>query len=72
MPTKKEFREYLNAQPLGDFGQWAGQSSATGRVLGPRKRPYGDYLYAQDRAMFDFEFEEWKERQKVEASQGGK
>ncbi len=50
-PTKKAFREFLNEHfPLpthrnGPYHQ--------------RTRPYGDYLYAQDREKFDHEYQEW-------------
>ncbi len=56
--TKKMFREHLNARyPVPEA---RGTVNAAGPVYGPTKRPYGDYLYAQDRDKFDLEFEEWK------------
>lgn len=43
----KAFREYLNDRFPPETGRWRN------RVFVQRKRLYGDYLYAQDRALFD-------------------
>ena len=57
---RKRFREYLNTEYAdtthtnGRFGQGADKR-------GLRQRPYGDYLWAQDRGMFEWNFSEWKE-----------
>lgn len=51
----KAFRQFLNQ---GDYW-WKGKNNATGRPLGQRTRQYGDYLYQQDREMFDFYYKEW-------------
>ncbi len=50
--TKKMFRELLNEQ-FG-FKNWKHNRYQN------TKRPYGDYLYAQDRDMFNVNFAEWK------------
>jgi hypothetical protein len=48
----KRFREYLNEHfrdtPKHQNGRYQ-----------QKTRPYGDYLYAQDRDMFQFEMREW-------------
>lgn len=60
--TKKLFREFLNR----DSDKWAkerneaGHSKWSNHRLGNRRRPYGDYLYAQDPEMFNMHFEMWK------------
>lgn len=51
--TKQAFREELN---VGDYKH----SHANSRYEN-RKRPYGDYLYFQDREKFNFDFEEWRQ-----------
>ncbi len=57
-PTKKAFRKYLNAKyPLTSGGR--GKVSGRGPTYGATKRPYGDYLYTQDREKFDAEYAEW-------------
>jgi hypothetical protein len=48
--TKKAFREYLN--------QLGGENHRNG-VYQQRTRPYGDYLYFQDRDKFDVDYAEW-------------
>lgn len=48
--TKKEFREYLNAK-------YADQKWSNGKRIGQRVRGYGDYLYSQDKVMFDLAYE---------------
>ncbi len=49
--TKKAFREYLNS--LGGANHRNG-------MYQQRTRPYGEYLYAQDRDKFNVDYEEWK------------
>lgn len=59
--TKKMFREYLNKEfpnPDGAGSKGAAGLSGKGRY-GATKRPYGDYLYACDREMFDMEYRDW-------------
>lgn len=50
--TKKAFREHLNREsadaPKHRHGRYQ-----------QRTRPYGDYLYHQDRAKFDVDYAEW-------------
>lgn len=46
--ARKAFREYLNRV-------YAGSLFRNG-IYQQTKRPYGDYLYAQDREKFDYEF----------------
>lgn len=73
--TKKMFREVLNvrheqkvkqeqkklhALPK-DFVQREMDKSMGNGVYHARKRKQGDYLYFQDREMFNNLFEEWKE-----------
>lgn len=57
--TRAAFRRYLNALP--------GENYKNGRYE-QRTRPYGDYLYAQDREKFEWEYQEWL---KADAGQGG-
>ena len=51
----KAFREYLNRTCVEKIDQ--GRNSR-GQVYVRRTRGYGDYLYSQDREMFDFELHE--------------
>lgn len=51
--TKKEFRKYLNNAFPKEKGLWK-----NGRYH-QIKREYGDYLYYQDRIMFDNHYDEW-------------
>ena len=51
--TLKAFREYLNAKTAGGTLHSHGPYHQT-------KRAYGDYLYHQDRAKFDFELIQWR------------
>src|ERR1700730_17140288 len=44
----KAFREHLNRTCAGSLHRHY--------RFGQTKRPYGDYLYAQDREKFDYEF----------------
>ena len=54
---RKQFREELNQ---GDY-----RHSHANNKYGNRKRAYGDYLYAQDRDKFEWDFQEWlKQRRK--------
>jgi NADH:ubiquinone oxidoreductase subunit len=52
-PTKKAFREHLNKVHENTPNHRNG-------AYRQRTRPYGDYLYAQDRDKFNVEYEEWK------------
>jgi len=54
-PTKKAFREYLNAMDAGSENPISYKNYAYGQ----RTRLYGDYLYNQDREKFAVEYEEW-------------
>ena len=51
--TKKAFRQYLNEQ-----AEKHGYKHKNFR-FGQRVRPYGDYLYAQDRDMFNENYGRW-------------
>lgn len=48
--TKKQFRQYLNNKYGVDTQKWGNGNYAA------RKRAYGDYLYNQDREMFNIEY----------------
>jgi hypothetical protein len=49
----KAYREYLNgAYPVVEGNITHSYAKGTRGNLWPRKRPYGDYLYSQDREMF--------------------
>jgi hypothetical protein len=56
--TNKEFRDILNRafpfDPASNLGR-----GATGRYRA-NKRPYGDYLFAQDRPQFQFDKAEYE------------
>jgi hypothetical protein len=60
MMTRKEFREYLNtlypAKPgmTSDPGYRKGERGS----FGPTKRDYGDYLYKQDRELFEISYQD--------------
>jgi NADH:ubiquinone oxidoreductase subunit len=56
--SKKAFREFLNH---GNY-----QHSHANNRYGNRKRPYGDYLYSQDREKFNVDYEEWKTAKQTE------
>lgn len=49
--SKAEFRARLNALPYQDY--------KNGR-RGQRVRLYGDYLYAQDRELYEHDYREWR------------
>ena len=51
--TKKAFKEYLNEK-------FKDPTYRNGKFK-QLKRPYGDYLYSQDREQFDMEYEIWKD-----------
>ena len=55
-PTKKAFREYLNkiAENEPRHRNYRYQQ---------RTRPYGDYLYAQDREKFNADYQDWLKEQ---------
>ncbi len=55
--TKKAFRELLNQRDQADL--LAGNGRWKNKKRGPVSRFYGDYLYAQDREMFNLEYSEW-------------
>jgi len=55
--TKKAFRLFLNSQNEGSPNHQHFK-------FGQRKRPYGDYLYCQDRERFNAEYAEWLKTQK--------
>lgn len=63
--TKKAFREYLNTLNSPAVNPWR-----NGRYA-QRTRLYGDYLYAQDREMFDFEYDAWLAKQRSVSSVEG-
>lgn len=50
--TKKTFREELNRDCSGTTNHRHGK-------FAQRTRPYGDYLYAQDREKFNVDYAEW-------------
>ncbi len=54
--TKKAFREYLN--------QKENAIKHKHHRYNQRIRPYGDYLYRQDKIKFDGLYQEWKENPK--------
>lgn len=54
--TKKEYREYLN-ETIGLDDQGKG----TNNRYKPRSRLYGDYLWHQDRDMFEASYQEYIE-----------
>ena len=51
--TRKEYRQYLN-QTIGLDKQGKG----TRNIYKPRTRLYGDYLFHQDRDMFEASYQE--------------
>ncbi len=53
--TKKAFREYLNKQDL----ESRNPKNWKHNRYHQRTRLYGDYLYNQDRVMFDVNYNEW-------------
>ena len=57
--TKKAFREHLNKMDAEsrDPISWKNHQ------YGQRKRLYGDYVYAQDRGMFDWLYADWVKEQ---------
>lgn len=57
MVTKKQFREYLNR-----WDEARGDKAKTFRShrFHQAKRFYGDYLYAQDRDMFNDLYRRWQ------------
>ena len=58
--TKKAFREFLNKEHIDT-------APHSHNRFRQRKREYGDYLYFQDRAKFDWEYEERCKQQAKEA-----
>lgn len=56
--TKKAFKEHLN-RTIGFSDEGKGKK---GRYKAT-KRKYGDYLYSQDRVMFNVNYEEWLKEQ---------
>lgn len=59
---QKEYKEYLNRTYPYDSTHNIGKGK-NGRYK-PNSRPYGDYLWAQDREMFLAGFEEWLKKGK--------
>jgi hypothetical protein len=51
--TKKAFREYLNSI-CKDY-----RHSEPSKRYGNRKRLYGDYLYYQDKYLFNSDYQRW-------------
>ena len=63
--TKKAFREYLNENYKG--------MKHKHNQFHQLKRPYGDYLYYQDRVKFNANYEEWlKENANTNNTEGVK
>jgi hypothetical protein len=60
--TKKAFRRYLNERHPSQVVAGLKQGS----MPGPRTRGYGDYLYSQDKEMFDVEYEAWVDKHRRE------
>jgi hypothetical protein len=50
--TKKAFREYLNQVTKSDPNFKHNQ-------YGQRVREYGDYIYSQDKVLFNVMYQEW-------------
>ena len=68
--TRKMFREHLNAEAeigANDGINAGGHASYRNHVFGNRKRAYGDYLYHQDRDMFEDNYRCWLSEKKNEA-----
>lgn len=55
--TKKQFIEFLNAQY--PFNPNNNQGKGYKGKYKPTKRGYGDYLYSQDREMFNRDYQNW-------------
>ena len=55
MITKKQYRNILNEQDKAARVQAVNSNSK----FRPTKRLYGDYLYSQDREMFDVQYKEY-------------
>lgn len=58
--TRKEFRQYLNEQ--FPFNPSQNNKRGEAGAYGQRKRAYGDYLWNQDRAMFENDYREHLEK----------
>lgn len=56
--TRKMFREKMNAEANGRVDQ-GGVSYHTVGEHKNRKRAYGDYLFAQDRDIFECSYRRW-------------
>lgn len=57
--SKKAFREYLNKEfSMAKGFKWKHNQ------FHQRTREYGDYLYNQDRVMFNVNYEEWLKDEK--------
>ena len=59
--TKKAFREYLNQQDLTSRNPISWKNNRYHQ----RTRLYGDYLYSQDKIMFDVNYQEWLNEKEV-------
>jgi hypothetical protein len=58
MPTRAEFRRFLNEQDTLGPATWGPDQRYRNR-----KRKYGDYIWHQDREKFEVEYQAWlKER----------
>lgn len=55
--TRKMFREEMNETAKGRVD--AGGKAWRNNIYGNRKRAYGDYLYTQDRDMFEDDYRRW-------------
>lgn len=58
------FRELLNKESQGRVDE--GGSIWKNDKYGNTKRAYGDYLYSQDREMFNLNYQEWLAEKKDE------
>lgn len=61
-PTKKDFIKFLNEEDKNSK-RWLAKDDVWNWPkwnLKPTKRLYWDYLYSQDKALFDWYFEQWK------------
>lgn len=59
--TRAMFRQYLNVEYGGRVDQGADYQHKNNEFV-QRKRAYGDYLYNQDRSMFETIYREWLEK----------
>lgn len=57
--TRKEFRERLNKLFPAPTGNPAVDGKGANNRYRPTKRAYGDYLWHQDRPMFENDYQEY-------------